>query len=104
LATKADHPLEDTKLATALDETGIEEQAPELRATLDFHEIIDPDNENLAKLLNANTLSRIGQDVIRDLALDEASRDDWMKASEKALQAAMQIRSPKSFPWPNASN
>jgi hypothetical protein len=41
-------------LATALDETGIEEQAPELRATLDFHEIIDPDNENLAKLLNAN--------------------------------------------------
>lgn len=101
---RADHLLEGIKLATAFEETGIEEQAPERRSTLDFHEIIDPDNENLAELLDTNTLNRIGQDVIRDLALDEASRDDWMKASEKALQAAMQIRSPKSFPWPNASN
>ncbi len=91
-------------MATAFDETGIEDEAPQLRSTLDFHEILDPDHENLAEMLDANTLSRIGQDVIRDLALDEASRDDWMKASEKALQAAMQIRSPKSFPWPNASN
>lgn len=91
-------------MATAFDETGIEDEAPQLRSTLDFHEILDPDNENLAEMLDANTLSRIGQDVIRDLQLDETSRKDWLDACEKALKAAMQIRSPKNFPWVGASN
>ena len=74
MATKAALDLEDTNLATAFDETGIEEQAPELRATLDFHEIIDPDNENLAELLDANTLNRIGDLWVRINRTDEAVR------------------------------
>lgn len=61
--------------------------------------------KNIAEMLDDNELMKIGQDVIRDVEIDETSRGDWMKRYEKNLDIAMQVKKQgKVFPWPNASN
>lgn len=61
--------------------------------------------KNIAEMLDDNELMKIGQDVIRDVEIDETSRGDWMKRYEKNLDIAMQVKKEgKVFPWPNASN
>ncbi len=59
---------------------------------------------NLAEQLPESDLTAIGQKVIRDVELDEASRAEWMKGYERSLDVAMQVRKAKNFPWPNAAN
>jgi chaperonin GroES len=79
--------------------------------TLD--EILEP-GVNLAEILPENDVTKIGNDVIRDVEIDERSRgtrrtDDndgegWVSRYQKWLDMAMQVRKAKSFPWPRASN
>lgn len=59
---------------------------------------------NIAPLLDDVDLARIGEWVKRGYERDEHSRLGWLTQNDAALRLAMQIKSPKSFPWPNASN
>lgn len=71
---------------------------------LTLDEILGADN--IADLLPANTLTKIGSDVVRDYAIDVESRktEGWDRRNETAMKAAMQKREPKNSPWPDASN
>jgi chaperonin GroES len=60
--------------------------------------------QNLAELLPESELGKIGQQVIRDVEIDEQSRGDWQKRYERSLDVAMQVKKPKTFPWPKAAN
>lgn len=81
----------------------IEEEEFVPRDTLTLEEILTP-GVNLAEFLSENVLNAIGQNVIRDVLIDEASRDDWKARNEKALEMAMQVKKAKNFPWVHASN
>lgn len=59
---------------------------------------------NIAELLDENELNRIGQAVVRDVDIDDGSRGDWLKNYRTSLDAAMQVKKPKNFPWPKAAN
>lgn len=82
----------------------IEEDEPPLAAEgLMLQDILS--GRNLAELLDDTDLMKIGQDVIRDVEIDETSRGDWLKGYDKNLKIAMQIKKQgKVFPWPNAAN
>jgi chaperonin GroES len=71
--------------------------------TLTLDEILTP-NVNLADFLSDSKLNEIGQKVVRDVEIDEASRSDWLERYRKWLAMAMQTREAKNFPWPKASN
>lgn len=61
--------------------------------------------KNLAEMLEEHDLNKIGQDVIRDVDIDEQSRGEWLKGYERNLKIAMQVKKEaKVFPWPNAAN
>jgi chaperonin GroES len=90
MATAAVLPDEEQHVPTSLD-------------TLTLDEILTP-NVNLADFLSDNVLSGIGQKVVRDVAIDEKSREDWLCRYQKWLDMAMQVREAKNFPWPKASN
>lgn len=62
------------------------------------------DANNVADLLNDTDLSKIGQRVITDFDIDDTSRRDWLERYKKSLDIAMQVRTPKTFPWPKAAN
>lgn len=60
---------------------------------------------NLAEMLDDTELNKIGQDVIRDVEMDETSRGPWLKRYEKNIEIAMQtVAKAKVFPWPDAAN
>lgn len=79
------------------------ESVPDKLETLTLEEILEP-NVNLADFLADTVLSGIGQKVIRDVEIDETSRRDWLDRYQKWLDMAMQVRKPKSFPWPGSAN
>jgi chaperonin GroES len=83
----------------------IEEESVEVaEATLGILDILSLNGENLANYLDDNTLMRIGQNVIRDVEIDESSRGEWRGRYEKNIDIAMQKKADKVFPWPGASN
>ncbi len=59
---------------------------------------------NIADLLDDNQLADIGQKVLNEYEIDESSRNDWMKATETAMDLAKQVAEEKSYPWPKAAN
>jgi chaperonin GroES len=59
---------------------------------------------NLVGEIDRNDIIKIGRDVVKFAKLDDASREDWLKKSEKAMDLALQVVEQKSTPWPNASN
>lgn len=59
---------------------------------------------NLADYIAEDDLSQIGQNVLRDYEIDKASRGDWEDRYERNIKIAMQVKEPKVFPWPKASN
>ena len=62
------------------------------------------ESENIAEELDEHELARIGYDVKREYEIDLKSRDDWEESAKKAMDIALQIRKPKNYPWPHASN
>jgi chaperonin GroES len=80
-----------------------EQVVPDKLETLTLAEIMTPD-VNLADFLADTKLADIGQKVIRDVEIDEKSREDWLDRYRKWLDMAMQVREAKNFPWPKASN
>jgi len=59
---------------------------------------------NIAKFLDREKLINIGKTVVEGYEADEKSRISWKKNLEEWTKTALQITSPKTFPWPNASN
>ena len=59
---------------------------------------------NIAADLDADLLGKIAARCMQDYNEDETSREDWMKKSKDALDLALQIATPKDFPFENASN
>jgi chaperonin GroES len=59
---------------------------------------------NLADHLPQSALAQIGQNVIRDVEIDKASRGEWEDRYEANIDIAMQKKKDKVFPWPGASN
>lgn len=59
---------------------------------------------NAATVFDADLLAGLGQRVVREYGIDRDSRDEWTEMARKALDASKQKRTPKSHPWPDASN
>ena len=61
-------------------------------------------NHNLAEKLKEDKLVEIGEFVHQGYMLDKDSRAEWESELEEWTKLANQIREPKSYPWPSASN
>lgn len=59
---------------------------------------------NLVPLLGEADVNRIGSDAVREYAIDLASCEEFHQRYDRAMEVAMQVRKPKTFPWPSASN
>lgn len=75
----------------------------QLEAHLSFNKDLI-DDPNLATRLSAEDLALISQWTWEGFTKDKASRRDWEKRNEAAMDLAMQVQSSKNFPWPNCSN
>lgn len=64
-----------------------------------------PATGGLASQLDSTDLAALGARVVEDYERDDAARDKWKKAAQKALDRAAQEPAPeKNYPWANASN
>lgn len=62
-------------------------------------------SSNLTSMLEKEQLLKICSRVIRGYELDETSREEWKEVIDKAMEIAKQsLGTPKTYPWPNASN
>lgn len=61
-------------------------------------------SDNIAELLEDETLAEIGRRVIQGYQLDEDSREEWLATVNQALDIAKQTQEVKNTPWPGASN
>lgn len=70
--------------------------------------VTDPDtvifHKNLAEGKTDEELSKIGEHCRMGFELDLDSRSDWEADLDEWIALAKQIREPKSYPWPKASN
>jgi len=62
------------------------------------------DSANIAADLDKDTLNKIGQEVLRGYDTDKGTRADWEKMTNAAMDLALQVSEPKTFPWVNAAN
>jgi chaperonin GroES len=66
---------------------------------------ISPENHtNIVSLLDPDVVSKIGSEVTRGYDVDKASRADWERQTQAAMDLAMQVTQEKSWPWPKAAN
>lgn len=79
-----------------------EQQAPESRPAELLQSFIGV--ANIVPLLEADVVSKIGMEVVRGYDVDKASRADWEKQMQIAMDLAMQVTKEKSWPWPKAAN
>ena len=77
----------------------VEDLGQIIQQLLEFTQI-----QNLCDYISDDELLKLGRKVVEDAELDESSREDWMKRSEKAMDMALQVVDTKTFPWENASN
>jgi len=59
---------------------------------------------NIADNLDEDKLKEIGELCKNGFDIDLQSREHWERDLDEWLKLAMQVREPKSFPWPKASN
>ena len=59
---------------------------------------------NLTSRFDDDDLRAIGEWVWDGYNRDEASRNDWMRRMEAAMDLALQVQKIKTFPWANCSN
>jgi chaperonin GroES len=59
---------------------------------------------NLTKYIDEDKLKEIGNELVSLIDEDLDSRKDWEEKNDRWLTLATQVISPKSTPWPNASN
>ena len=59
---------------------------------------------NLVPLLAEPDVARIGSEAVAEYAIDLASCEDFHKRYDRSMDMAMQVKKPKTYPWPGASN
>jgi chaperonin GroES len=59
---------------------------------------------NIVPMLDADVVSKIGMEVKRGYEIDKASRAEWERQMDTAMDLAMQVTKEKSWPWPKAAN
>lgn len=59
---------------------------------------------NLVPLLDKNDVTRIGGEALQEFQTDLTTCKDFHDRYDRAMEMAMQVDKPKSFPWPMASN
>lgn len=59
---------------------------------------------NIAEDLTDEDLGEIGSRALRGYKIDKASRADWEKGVQSAMDLAMQVAEEKQYPWPKAAN
>jgi chaperonin GroES len=62
------------------------------------------DSNNIAPMLEQETLDAIGLQVVTGYRQDKSSRKEWEERMSKAIKLALQVVEQKNFPWVNASN
>jgi len=60
--------------------------------------------DNIANVLDEDTLLKIGDDIITGFDDDKQSRSNWETEMKDAMDLALQIMEDKTYPWPGASN
>lgn len=73
-----------------------EDEQASLRAMLE--------SANIAEKLDEEELIKIGSDAKAGYEMDKQSRQEWEDAADEWTMLASQVREPKSYPWPKASN
>ncbi len=61
-------------------------------------------SDNIAELLDATDLGKIGSRVVQEFDIDLQSRSEWEKQIEEGIKLAKQVAEDKSWPWPKAAN
>lgn len=61
-------------------------------------------SKNIAEKLKEEQLTKLGEQCRIGFEKDLQSRKEWEDNITTWLKLAMQVREPKSFPWPNSSN
>ena len=59
---------------------------------------------NIAPMLDDEVVKKIGMEVTRGYDADHASRGDWERMMQKAMDLAMQVTQAKNWPWAGAAN
>ena len=59
---------------------------------------------NLCSRFSEDDLAALGTAAWEGYQLDEASRGDWLRRTEAAMDLALQTQKDKSFPWPDCAN
>ena len=59
---------------------------------------------NIAENLDAETLTKMGEAVVKEYDIDVSSRSEWKTKTEQAMDLAMQVTKEKQYPWPKAAN
>lgn len=62
------------------------------------------DSANIAEDIDDAELEKIGMDVEREYKIDKTSRSDWEDSCKKAMDVALQVRTPKNYPFERAAN
>lgn len=62
------------------------------------------ESANIAERLDEELLIKIGSDAKEGFEMDKQSRQEWEEAADEWTALASQVREPKSYPWPKASN
>jgi chaperonin GroES len=62
------------------------------------------DHNNIAELLDEDTLNGIGSKLCAAIKADDMSREKWLKDNDRWLKLAQQVMEEKSYPWQGASN
>src|SRR5688572_27914119 len=62
------------------------------------------ESKNIAEDLDDEKLKELGYEVHREYEIDKTSRSDWETSANKAMDVALQVRTPKNFPFENAAN
>ena len=69
---------------------------------LQFEDLARPDN--LDSMMNAGQSEYIGRVVRDNFDRDKATRQEWEKKNEEAMELALQVAKRKTTPWEGASN
>jgi len=74
----------------------------EITTKLSLDDIQDADN--IVDLLKEEENDNIGREVCQNYEIDEQSRKKWTTKMEDATELALQLTTPKTYPWPNSAN
>lgn len=79
-----------------------EKYAQEEAAETSLRSILE--TANIAEHLKEEKLEEIGEAAKKGFEADKQSRREWEQASEEWIKLAIQVKEPKTYPWPKASN